>query len=152
MITTVRTRLGRDGERLLQGRVRFINVWRPIGQAVYCEPLAVADWQSSSNMSDLMPVHVETADESFDGFAARFNKKHEWYYLKHQVSSALKSTYSILNEHVPQTPSEITLIKCSDNHADNCARLCLHSAFHDPESEKAAPRRRSIEVNTIVFG
>ncbi|CAE6475619.1 unnamed protein product [Rhizoctonia solani] len=124
--------LGPEGENLLRGRVRFIVVWRPIGQ-VYSEPLAVADSQSSS-MTDLLPVRLKTSSNSTEALLARFNEKHKWYYLKNQM------------------PHEVILIKGFDNYAEDSARMCLHSAFQDPGSEPDAPRRSSIEVKAIVFG
>ncbi|KAH7337829.1 hypothetical protein B0J17DRAFT_757304 [Rhizoctonia solani] len=122
-----------EGEWLLRGRVRFIIVWRPIGQEVYRDPLAVADWQSSST-TEFLPVRIETSINSTKALLARFNEGHKWYYLKHQM------------------PHEVTLIKGYDSRTEDSARMCLHSAFHDPGSEANAPERRSIELKTIVFG
>ncbi|OJA15166.1 hypothetical protein AZE42_10078 [Rhizopogon vesiculosus] len=65
--------------------------------------------------------------------AGRYNKSHRWYYLKEQ------------------TPSEITLIKCFDSRTDGCARLSLHSAFHETGCPPDAPQRQSIEVHAIVL-
>ncbi|KAG8697197.1 hypothetical protein FRC08_006680 [Ceratobasidium sp. 394] len=132
--TEVRKHLGDDAERLLQGRVRFVNVWRPIGQMVHHEPLAVADWQTSPDTSNLLPLHIDTVYARFDILLSRFDRRHAWYYLGHQ------------------TPSEVTLIKCYDSCTDGSAKFCLHSAFRDPGCHQSAPRRRSIEVNTLVFG
>ncbi|KAG8748904.1 hypothetical protein FRC11_011774, partial [Ceratobasidium sp. 423] len=84
VIKSVRTCCGPEAEQLLQGRVRFIIAWRPIGQMVYSEPLAVVDWKSISDMSGLLPIHITTPRASLESFIARFNKEHEWYYLKNQ--------------------------------------------------------------------
>ncbi|OJA17619.1 hypothetical protein AZE42_10122 [Rhizopogon vesiculosus] len=65
--------------------------------------------------------------------AGRYNNSHRWYYLKEQ------------------TPSEITLIKQFDSRTDGCARVCLHSAFHDTRYPPDAPQRQSIEVQAVVF-
>ncbi|KEP47886.1 putative methyltransferase-like protein [Rhizoctonia solani 123E] len=129
----VKKYLGEDAERLVKGRVRFINVWRPIEHKVHHEPLGFADWQTSSE-SDLLPVHVDNVYAKFDVFLSRFNKTHNWYYLGHQ------------------TPSEIAMIKCYDSHPDGGANFCLHSSFIHPGCHRDNPRRRSIEVNTLVFG
>ncbi|KAG9092178.1 hypothetical protein FRC06_000214 [Ceratobasidium sp. 370] len=100
----VKKYLGEDGERLLQGRVRYINVWRPIGNAVHHEPLALADWQTSSDMSYVLPLHIETADDAFEVMVSRFNAKHTWYYLKHQYASpAENDTVSIFLRKIPAT-------------------------------------------------
>ncbi|KAG9081395.1 hypothetical protein FRC06_005607, partial [Ceratobasidium sp. 370] len=84
VVAEVRERLGDDAERLLQGRIRFVNVWRPIGQVVHHEPLAVADWQTSSDMSNLLPLRVDTDYAVMNIFISRFSRKHKWYYLGHQ--------------------------------------------------------------------
>ncbi|KAF8608049.1 hypothetical protein BDV93DRAFT_586032 [Ceratobasidium sp. AG-I] len=130
----IRACLGEDAERLLQGRVRFVNAWRPIGQAAHHEPLAVVDWQTSPDASNLLPLYFTNVESAFDQYISRFDKKHKWYYLGHQ------------------TPSEVALIKCYDSCPDGGANFCLHSAFQDPRCHANAPRRRSIEVNTLVFG
>ncbi|CAE6462802.1 unnamed protein product [Rhizoctonia solani] len=129
----VKKHMGDDAERLLQGRVRFVNVWRPIGHEVHHEPLALADSQTTSK-SDLLPVHVDTIHATAQVFLSRFSRAHTWYYLGHQ------------------TPSEITMIKCYDSFQDGGAKFCLHSSFLSPGCHQNAPRRKSIEVNTLVFG
>ncbi|CAE6483597.1 hypothetical protein ACGC1H_005281 [Rhizoctonia solani] len=132
--TDVRKHMGDDAEHLLQGRVRFINVWRPIGCEVHHEPLAFADWQTSSETSNLLPMHVDTIHANLNIFISRFNKAHRWYYLGHQ------------------TPSEVAMIKCYDSSPDGGAGFCLHSSFVTAGCNQNSPRRRSIEVNTLVFG
>ncbi|KAG8708333.1 hypothetical protein FRC11_006558 [Ceratobasidium sp. 423] len=82
----VRKYMGDDAERLLQGRVRFINVWRPIGHQVHHEPLGFADWQTSSDVSNLLPLRVDNIYANFDVFISRFSRGHRWYYLGHQRS------------------------------------------------------------------
>ncbi|CUA78286.1 hypothetical protein RSOLAG22IIIB_13041 [Rhizoctonia solani] len=84
VIATVRARLGQEAEGLLQGRVRFINVWRPVGHKVYCEPLAMVDWQSCVDMSDLLPIRVDTADAKFEAFITR-----AWYLQQARFTDAV---------------------------------------------------------------
>ena len=48
--------MGEEAETLLKGRVRIINVWRPIGHPVAHKPLAVSDWRSLDTEHDLVPV------------------------------------------------------------------------------------------------
>ncbi|KAH9037178.1 hypothetical protein EDB84DRAFT_1656057 [Lactarius hengduanensis] len=55
----VRQPRSRDADRLLKGRVRIINVWRPIGNPVAHHPLAVADWRSLNPEKDrLDPAYL----------------------------------------------------------------------------------------------
>ncbi|KDQ08741.1 hypothetical protein BOTBODRAFT_37602 [Botryobasidium botryosum FD-172 SS1] len=125
--------LGDEAERLLKGRVRIINVWRPIGAPVYHDPLAVADWRSVSVDKDLIPVRFIYPHREGSIFHVRHSENLKWYYLKEQ------------------TPSEVTLIKCFDSATDGRARLTPHSAFHDAGSPPEAPKRQSIEVRALVF-
>ncbi|OAX39685.1 hypothetical protein K503DRAFT_849381 [Rhizopogon vinicolor AM-OR11-026] len=112
-----------DRAQCLEGRIRLINVWRPIGSAVYHEPLALADWRSICVDDDILP---------------------------HRVMFA-RSEHHIIAGRYKITPSETTLIKIFDSRADGCARLSLHSAFHDTGCPPDAPQRQSIEVNAIVL-
>lgn len=128
----VRLHLGDEAERLLKGRYRIINVWRPILNPVAHNPLAVADYRSLDPERDLVPTRHIYANREGSTFAVRHNPNHKWYYLS------------------DQTPDEVTLIKCFDSDLDK-ARLTPHSAFQDNTSPKDAPQRQSIEVRVLVF-
>ena len=55
-VARVHRHLGEDADRLLKGRVRIINVWRPIHNPVAHKPLAVSDWRYLDEKHDLVPV------------------------------------------------------------------------------------------------
>jgi len=124
--------LGTDAERLLKGRVRIINVWRPIGHPVAHKPLAVADWRTLDVSHDLVPTRLIYSDREGGIFSVKYNEKLTWYYLS------------------GQRPDEVTFIKCFDSEEDK-ARLTPHTAFHDASSPADAPKRQSIEVRCLVF-
>ena len=125
--------LGDDAERLLKGRVRIINVWRPIGNPVAHKPLAVADWRTV-DQQDLVPVELVYPDRSGETYGVRYNPKLQWYYLG------------------GQTPDEVILIKCFDSEVrEGCARLTPHSAFVDPTTPSDKPHRQSIELRALLF-
>ncbi|KAH9042189.1 hypothetical protein EDB85DRAFT_1235334 [Lactarius pseudohatsudake] len=128
----VRHHVPEDADRLLKGRVRIINVWRPIGNPVAHHPLAVADWRSLNPEKDLVSTRHIYADREGSTFSVRHNPSHQWYYLG------------------GQTPDEVTLIKCFDSD-ESQARLTPHTAFLDSTSPKDAPDRQSIEVRCLVF-
>ncbi|KAF7985584.1 hypothetical protein HWV62_3871 [Athelia sp. TMB] len=128
----VRFHLGDEADRLLKKRVRLINVWRPIGNPVAHNPLAVANFFSLDQDKDLVSTRHIYPDREGATFSVRYNPKHEWYYL------------------ADQTPDEVTLIKCYDSDEDK-ARLTPHSAFSDSTSPASAPDRQSIEVRALVF-
>lgn len=131
-IKRVHYHLGDEAERLLNGRVRIINVWRPIQHPVAHKPLAVSDWRFLDETHDLVPVRHIYPHREGSTFGVRYNPKHQWYYLSNQ------------------TPEEVTLIKCYDSEV-NRARLTPHSAFPDSTSPPEAPQRESIEVRCLVF-
>jgi len=131
-LARVRQHLPEDADRLLKGRVRIINVWRPIGNPVAHHPLAVADWRSLDPENDLIPTRHIYQDREGATFSVRYNPSHRWYYLG------------------GQTPDEVTLIKCFDSD-ETKARLTPHTAFLDSTSPKDAPDRQSIEVRCLVF-
>ncbi|KAI0269777.1 hypothetical protein BC834DRAFT_967519 [Gloeopeniophorella convolvens] len=131
-LARVRRHAPEDAERLLQGRVRIINVWRPIGNPVAHHPLAVADWRTLDPATDLISTRHIYPDREGSTFSVRYNPAHRWYYIN------------------AQTPEEVTLIKCFDSD-EGKARLTPHSAFLDATSPKDAPQRQSIEVRCLVF-
>ncbi|KAJ8474979.1 hypothetical protein ONZ51_g6856 [Trametes cubensis] len=131
-VKRVRQLLGADADRLLQSRVRLINVWRPIGNPVFHKPLAVGDWRSLDERTDLVPVRYIYPDREGATFSVRYNPGHRWWHL------------------AQQTPEEVTLIKCYDSETDR-ARLTPHTAFWDQTSPSDAPHRQSIEIRALVF-
>jgi len=131
-LARVRQHAPEDADRLLKGRVRIINVWRPIGNPVAHHPLAVADWRSLDPDNDLIATRHINADSEGATFGVRHNPSHRWYHLR------------------GQTPDEVTLIKCFDSD-ESKARLTPHTAFLDSTSPKDAPERQSIEVRCLVF-
>ncbi|EKM50055.1 uncharacterized protein PHACADRAFT_264555 [Phanerochaete carnosa HHB-10118-sp] len=132
-VARVHRHLGDEAERLLKGRVRIINVWRPIHNPVAHRPLTVSDWRTVDKEHDLVPVRFIFPDQRLAGvYSVRYNANHKWYYLS------------------DQTPDEVTLIKCYDSEVDR-ARFTPHTAFLDKTSPKDAPYRESIELRCLVF-
>ncbi|KAG0700035.1 hypothetical protein DFH29DRAFT_1080934 [Suillus ampliporus] len=131
-VARVYRHLGDDAERLLKGRVRIINVWRPIANPVAHHPLALADYRTLDPEKDLVFTRQIYPDFERTTFSVRYSPTQRWYFLANQ------------------TPDEVTLIKCYDSDEDK-ARLTPHSAFRDVTSPKDAPNRQSIEVRALVF-
>ncbi|KAI0647770.1 hypothetical protein C8Q79DRAFT_924869 [Trametes meyenii] len=130
-IDRVKFHLPEDADRLLAGRVRLINVWRPIHHPAVDKPLAVSDWRHL-DQNDLVPVRFIYPNREGGTYSVKYNPKHKWYYLS------------------GQTPDEVTLIKCYDSKEDR-ARLTPHTAFTDTTVPKDTPHRESIEVRALVF-
>lgn len=69
--------------QLLQGRVRVINIWRPIDNVVEDYPLAFCD-PSSVPPRDLVECdHVRRRFKSANMYM-HFNPDHKWHYLGQQ--------------------------------------------------------------------
>lgn len=129
-----------EAERLLQGRYRIINVWRPLNKKpVESFPLAFAPAHSVED-ADVIPVEHRYAS-GYTGYTAaiRHNPAQEWKYL-----SGI-------------TGSERILLECFDSEALKegsgvIGGRLAHSAFEDPRTRADAEGRESIEVRTLVFG
>ncbi|KAL1978413.1 hypothetical protein VTN31DRAFT_1272 [Thermomyces dupontii] len=121
-----------EAERLLQGRYRIINVWRPINGAVQQAPLALGS-ATSLKEGDMVPVEHRYPNRTGETLATRYSPDIEWYYL------------SGIDD------DERLIIKCSDSRED-VAKRTPHTAFVDPRSPPGAKPRESIEVRCLVFG
>ncbi|KAF2819505.1 hypothetical protein CC86DRAFT_449888 [Ophiobolus disseminans] len=122
--------LPEDAEKLVQGRVQIINVWRPI-KTIQRDPLAVAEANSVGEES-LVVTELIYPNRRGETLAVKHNPAHRWYY-----KSGL-------------TPDEVILIKCFDSKLDGRARRVPHTAFHVPGTEDKEGRE-SIEVRCLVF-
>lgn len=123
-----------NAEKLLQGRYRIINVWRPLNGPVMAFPLAVADSQNVRD-EDLVPIEHRYPNRNGQTAAVRHNPGQKWYYWS------------------GMTNDERLLLKCfdSDETVGKWGRV-PHTAFSDPRTPEGAVGRESIEVRALVFG
>lgn len=119
-----------EADALLAGRVRIINVWRPLNGPVQSFPLAFAD---SSSVGDeaVVPVEHRYPDRTGETAAIRHTDGQKWWY------------------NSGMTDEERVLLQCYDS--GRGARV-PHSAFEDPRTPVGARGRESIEVRALVFG
>ncbi|KAI0051571.1 hypothetical protein FA95DRAFT_1554389 [Auriscalpium vulgare] len=123
-----------DADALLRRRFQIINLWRPISHIAEDWPLALCDFRSVDRKRDLVPLTLKYPDRDGETFAVKFSEEHRWKYVK------------------GLTPDEGVLIKCYDSVEDgSVAVLTPHTAFEDPTSDPAAPKRESIELRALVF-
>ena len=121
----------------LQGRVRIINIWRPIKHPVYDCGLAVADG-SKLREGDVIECNRHRADTGrfWDTMGVvKHREGFEWHYMS------------------LQDEPDVLLFKNYDSATDVPARWCLHTAFDLPAEDipPNAPTRESIEVRALVF-
>jgi len=123
-----------DAEALLKRRFQIINLWRPISHPASDHPLALCDYRSIDEKTDLAPVTLKYPDRDGETFGVKHNPNHKWKYLR------------------GMNTDEIVLIKCFDSVQDgSVAVLTPHTAFKDPSTPEDAPLRESIELRTLVF-
>ncbi|KAK7185714.1 hypothetical protein DPSP01_012861 [Paraphaeosphaeria sporulosa] len=130
----IKLHLPNEADKLLQGRYRIINVWRPLNGPVMAHPLAVAD-SSTVRDEDLIPVEHRYPDRAGETAQVLFNPSQKWYYW-----SGMKN-------------EDRLLLKCFDS--DETVGLwgrAPHTAFVDPRTPEGAVGRESIEVRALVFG
>lgn len=129
-----------EAEKLLAGRYRIINVWRPLNKTpVESFPLAFA---SSSTLADEDVVPIEHRyNNGYTGETAgiKYNPEQKWWYLS------------------GMTGNERLLLECFDSEAlKNGSAVkggrLAHTAFEDPRTRVDAEGRESIEVRALVFG
>ncbi|KAF8846859.1 hypothetical protein BDZ45DRAFT_370684 [Acephala macrosclerotiorum] len=132
VIKRVRYHMGERADMLLRGRVRAINIWRPISDyPVQDRPLALCD-ATSVNDSDLLPTdHIKKA---YIGQTNNlmYRPGFRWHYLSNQ------------------TKDECFIFKMYDS-LDGVAKHCPHVAFHHSYICDGAPPRESFEIRALVF-
>lgn len=121
----------------LSGRVRMINIWRPINHPVFDCGLAIANG-GNLKQGDVIECDRVRADSGkyWDTMGVVKHQPHfEWYYM-HQ-----------------QDEADVLIFKNWDSATDVPARNCLHTAFDVPEQDipHNSPPRESIEVRAFVF-
>ncbi|EEY19143.1 conserved hypothetical protein [Verticillium alfalfae VaMs.102] len=129
-----------EADRLLAGRHRIINVWRPLNRGpVASFPLAFA---SSASLRDdeVVPVEHRYAN-GYTGETAgiRYHEGQKWYYLS------------------GMTGDQRLLLECFDSEALKEGSgvqggRVAHTAFAHPGTAEDAEGRESIEVRALVFG
>lgn len=129
-----------DAGRLLNGRYRIVNVWRPLNKGpVESFPLAFAS-SATLGDDDVVPVEHRYAN-GYTGETAgiKHNDAQKWHYLS------------------GMTGDERLLLECFDSEAlregsSVQGGRVAHTAFAHPETLEDAEGRESIEVRALVFG
>ncbi|KAH7155284.1 hypothetical protein B0J13DRAFT_545213 [Dactylonectria estremocensis] len=135
----VRRYFPEEADKLLEGRYRIVNVWRPLNKTpIEAFPLAVAS-SASVEDSDVIPVE-HRYPSGYQGWTAAINQNPEqkWYYLS------------------GMTGSERLFLECFDSESlksgSSIKGRVPHTAFEDPRTRVDAEGRESIEVRALVFG
>ncbi|KAL8722296.1 MAG: hypothetical protein Q9225_001201 [Loekoesia sp. 1 TL-2023] len=128
----IQVQLHDDAMYLLRGRVRIINVWRPLIDAVKDWPLAVCDG-STVQRSDL--VEADHIRQHYTGSTM---------YLMHGP----QQKFYYMSE---QSKDEVLIFKNFDSKRGVEAPYAPHASFLHPNVGANATPRESIEVRAFVF-
>ena len=118
-----------EAEELLQGRVRIVNVWRPLNGPVQATPLGFADSRTVKD-EDLIGIEHRYPDRTGETAAVQ-HRDEKWYYWSGMEND------------------ERLLLECYDS--EKGGRV-PHTAFVDPRSPAGGKERESIEVRALIFG
>lgn len=121
-----------EAEALLQRRVAFYNVWKPLYRRVEELPLAMCD-ATTQLPEDFLRMELKYRERTGEIYVLRHSPAHRWVYFPLMEAD------------------QALLLKTYDSQTDGRARFMGHSAFEDPTSAPDAPRRESIEVRTMAF-
>ena len=128
----VRDLLPAEAEALLQRRVAFYNVWKPLYRRVEELPLAMCD-ATTHVEQDMLRMDLKYRERTGEIYVMRWSPRHRWtYFPQMEAQQAL-------------------LLKTYDSQTDGRARFMGHTAFEDPNTAPNAPKRESIEVRTMAF-
>ncbi|MEY2736364.1 MAG: hypothetical protein RLZ58_1773 [Pseudomonadota bacterium] len=128
----VRDILPGEADALLQRRVAFYNVWKPLYNRVEELPLAMCD-ATTHEEGDMLRMELKYRERTGEIYVMRHSPKHCWMYF-------------------PQMePTQALLLKTYDSETDGRCRFMGHTAFEDPTTPPGAPKRESIEVRTMAF-
>lgn len=89
LVRQVRRRHGPNAKRLLDGRVQYITIWKPLRGPLHDYPLALCDKQSVDFKQDLEPQDIVDRDEVLENVHVYHRAKHTWCYLKGQTDNEL---------------------------------------------------------------
>ena len=128
----VREILPDEAEALLQHPFAIIQVWRPIGQTVQANPLALAD-ATSLAAGDLIPAERRYPHRVGEIYRLSYSPDHQWFYFPRMRRD------------------EALVFKVYDSRRDGRARFTPHTSFHDPNTPAGAPPRQSIETRAFAF-
>ncbi len=121
-----------EADALLENRVAFYNVWKPLYRRVEELPLAMCDASSDAD-DDMLIMELKYRERTGEIYVMRHSPEHRWYYFPNME------------------PEQALMLKTYDSETDGRARFMGHSAFEDPTTPIGALKRESIEVRTMAF-
>ncbi|KAJ0421292.1 hypothetical protein BJY00DRAFT_300947 [Aspergillus carlsbadensis] len=130
----IRNHLPEESHHLLSGRVRLINLWRPINAPVEDHPIAVCDGQSldASKVLETDMIRGAYTGTMLYPLFEPDGSKYNWYYMSRQE------------------PEDVLLFKGFDSE-EGKVKYTPHTSFIPLDSPLSPCPRVSIEVRALVF-
>ncbi|RYO79490.1 hypothetical protein DL766_009345 [Monosporascus sp. MC13-8B] len=132
VIQRIQKSFPKDAKRILQQRVRAVNVWKPLSHPVEEYPLAVCDG-TSVKPEDLVETDSVRQGNVSTNYYVKYHASQRWYFLNHQ------------------SPDEALIFKHFDTKPGVKAPYALHSSIKLQKTSEVARPRKSIEVRALVF-
>ncbi|MCB1807856.1 MAG: methyltransferase, partial [Candidatus Competibacteraceae bacterium] len=90
----VRDLLPAEADQLLQQRVAFFNVWKPLYRPVEELPLAMCDATTASD-EDMLLMQLKYRERTGEIYVMRYSPSHRWYYFPNMTpqQALLLKTY-----------------------------------------------------------
>ncbi len=129
------TKRGIQEEEALGLDLMFVNTWKPFGQMVSDNPLAILDWTSVDTSRDVhgLPRGSSVEKGNILVSTVTHNPDHRWMYLSNMK------------------PEEVWFFKQADSRParPGLSRHAFHTSFRQPGDEGAKRTRRSIAVRLL---
>ncbi|RSM12642.1 hypothetical protein CEP52_002298 [Fusarium oligoseptatum] len=131
VLNRIKLQFPEKADQLLQGRVRVVNVWRPLVNEISDWPLALCDGRTV-DPGDL--VETDHIQRKYTGptMYMMHNPKHKFYF------------------YGGQGKEDVLIFKNFDS-LDGVCPYAPHAAFRDPVLRPRGEPRESIEVRCLVF-
>jgi len=128
----VKRQHGANATSLLEKRVQWVNIWKPLRGPLNDWPLAVCDVTSVRAERDFEDADLLYTDLATENCQVYFSEAYQWHYLSdHQVD-------------------ELIVFKQSDTDPKACPGV-PHSSFWNPFVSEHEPPRESIEARALVY-
>ncbi|KAF2685925.1 hypothetical protein K458DRAFT_417109 [Lentithecium fluviatile CBS 122367] len=132
----IRNLFGTEMDKLLEGRFRILNIWRPLFTPLYDHPLALCDYRST-DPSDFIATDMPSPQWIGELYQVAQNPTHEWWFLPAMLDR------------------EVLIIKCFDSLAEkqngSIAKCTPHCSFVWKDTPQGARPRESLEVRALIW-
>ncbi|KAI9846971.1 MAG: hypothetical protein M1837_003327 [Sclerophora amabilis] len=132
-VEQIRLDFGSEADKILSGRFRIINIWRPLQSPVQQHPLILCDYRTAQQDAipcDLLYPHTVTELSVF-----RYSDEQRWYFMDNQTSE------------------ELWLLKIMDSESrrdSTIAEYAAHTSFFREDPLGILAPRESIEFRATL--